>query len=180
MVEILPGTPPECIVADILIAAERHGSVGEVARRLVEATLAIRFPDIPIVRHSWASLEEAHWQTGEFLVGDTVFHVSVSPMLPLLERAAATLQAGRRATLLVAEATLGATRLMAKTVSLDHQIGIFAIESFVGQTIEFMGGFDRQRVSAGFRALLLAYNRLVAEVEREPSLLIPIPDGLVL
>ena len=53
-----------------------------------------------------------------------------------------------------------------------------AIESFVGQNIEELGGFGRGGLAEGFRRLLDKYNERVEDTETDRSLLIKLPANL--
>ena len=164
------------IVADILTAAE--AKAGAVAQHLVGAKLAIRYPDFQIDNFSYTTADQQLGRPGDFVLGDTAFHVTVSPMLPVLEKCAENLRNGYRPMLLVRDSRLQEARQMAKTIDLQDQIGILAIESFVGQNIEELGGFGKGGLADGFRELLDKYNERVEDVESDRSLLIRLPSNL--
>lgn len=175
-VEIDLNKPSSQIIAGILTAAGPKS--GAVAQHLVGAKLAVRFPDIEIENFSYTTADRQLGRPGDFVVGDTAFHVTVSPMPAVLEKCEDNLRNGYRPMLLVSESRLHAARQMAENVEVEARVGIISIESFVGQNIEELGGFGRANLATGFRQLLEKYNDRVSNVEVDRSLLIGMPANL--
>lgn len=177
-VEIQLDKPSPKIIWDILSAAEEKKLKGAVAQHLVGAKLALRFPDIEIENHSYTTSDQQLGRQGDFLVGDTVFHVTVAPMPQVIEKCDRNIKNGYRAILLVPENKLQGTNQMIETMELSTKVGVFSIESFVGQNIEEMGRFGKNNLARGLRKLLEKYNERVQAVETNRSLLIEIPSNL--
>ena len=175
-VEVNLGKPAPQIVSDILEAAGAKS--GAVAQHLVGAKLALRYPDLDIENFSYTTADQQLGRPGDFVVGDTAFHVTVSPMPPVLDKCEANLRNGYRSMLLVLDSRLQAARQMAETIDVQDRVGILAIESFVGQNIEELGEFGKGGLAEGFRKLLETYNERVEEVETDRSLLIRLPENL--
>ncbi len=174
--EVNLSKPSPQIVADILAAAEYKA--GAVAQHLVGAKLSVRFPDLEIDNYSFTTADQQLGRPGDFVVSDTVFHVTVSPMPPLLKKCEENLRNGYRSLLLVPDSRLQAARQMADAINVQDRVGIVAIESFVGQNIEELGEFGQHNLAEGFRRLLVKYNERVAIVEADRSLLINTPANL--
>ncbi|WP_371317518.1 DUF4928 family protein [Adlercreutzia rubneri] len=88
-VDIDPNKPVSGIVADIRRTARSRSDkpAGIVAQHLVGAKLELRFPGLDIGRDK---VNAAHQQTnrqGDFQLGNTAFHVKMSPMQKLIARA---------------------------------------------------------------------------------------------
>lgn len=154
------------------------GKAGAVAQHLVGAKLAVRFPDQRIENHSHTTADQQLGRPGDFVVGDTVFHVTMAPMPPVLEKCRKNVRDEFRPLLVVPDGKLQAAREMAETVGLEGAVGIMALESFVGQNLEELSGFKQASLASGFRTLLEAYNTRVQEAESDRSLLIEIPSNL--
>ena len=175
-VEVNLSKPSSQIVADILAAA--GSKAGAVAQHLVGAKLAVRYPELEIENFSYTTADRQLGRPGDFLVGDTAFHVTVSPMPAVLDKCAENLRNGFRSMLLVLDSRLQAARQMAEAEEVHDKVGILAIEAFVGQNIEELGGFGRGGLAEGFRSLLDKYNERVEDVETDRSLLIRLPANL--
>ena len=58
------------------------------------------------------------------------------------------------------------------------RIAVESIESFVGQNIEELSYFTRDKLKNGFRRLLETYNDRVDAAETDKSMLVEIPRNL--
>lgn len=175
-VELNFDKPAPQIVADILTAAGTKR--GGVAHHLVGAKLALRYPKIEVENRSFTTADLQSGLPGDFLISDTAFHVTVSPMPPVVERCRENLRNGYRAILLVLESRTAAAKQFAEDLGIDSRVGIYAIEDFVGRNIEELGEFSDQNVRAEFRNLLVKYNERIEQVEPDKSIMIEIPRNL--
>jgi hypothetical protein len=177
-VEISPDKPGSQIVADILERAGKRNVTGAVAQHLVGAKLALRYPKRSIENHSYTTADKQLGRPGDFLVGDTAFHVTVAPTQDVIGKCGANIKHRFRAMLLVSESKIQAARQLAEIAGLQGRIGINSLEQFVGQNIEEIGEFGKAALTKNIRALLEKYNERVSDVETDRSLLIEIPDNL--
>ena len=177
-VEISLDKPGSHLIADILAVAAKRNLAGCVAQHLVGAKLALRYPELNIENHSCTTADLQLGRSGDFLVGDTVFHVTVAPMPAVIEKCEANIRNGFRAILLVSESKLQAARQLAEIRNPQSRIGTFSIEEFVGQNIEELSGFERAALSRNMKALLEKYNDRVTGVETNLSLMIELPGNL--
>jgi Domain of unknown function (DUF4928) len=177
-VEINLERPGCLIVGDILAVANVRKQAGQVAQHLVGAKLALRYPKRIIENHSFTTADAPTGRGGDFLISDTIFHITMVPMPPVIEKCGVNVRNGYRSILLVPKSKTLAAREMAETAELHDKIGIFSIESFVGQNIEEISEFSKSKLASEFRALLEKYNERVAAVETDRSLLIDIPENL--
>ncbi len=177
-VDIEPEKPMSDIVGDILRAAHERNLAGAVAQHLVGAKLAMRYRDTQIENHSYTTADEQLGRPGDFLIGDTVFHVTVAPMPPLLEKCQRSIRDGYRVILLTQTARLEAARQMAEQADLQNKLEVSSIEQFVGQNVSEMGQFTRQGVQHELRNLLEMYNSRVEAVETNRAIMVEIPTNL--
>jgi hypothetical protein len=164
-------------ISDLLANAREVGKGGQVAQYLVGAKLQLRFPDDKIGNESYSTADEQLGRPGDFLVGDTAFHVTVAPMPSVYDRCKQNLNDGYRTFLLVPEnSTVGARQNAEATA--PGQIAVESIESFVGQNIEELSTFSKNRIPNGVRRLLETYNERVDTVEADKSVLVEVPPNL--
>ena len=168
--------PTPQIIADILTAAGTKR--GGVAHHLVGAKLALRYPKIDVENRSFTAADLQSGLPGDFLISDTAFHVTVSPMPPVVEKCRENLRNGYRAILLVIDSRIAAAKQFAEDLGVGSQVGIYAVEDFVGRNIEELGEFSNQNVRTEFRNLLVKYNKRVEDVEPDKSIMIEIPRNL--
>ncbi|MCK1843499.1 MULTISPECIES: DUF4928 family protein [Micromonospora] len=179
--EFVPATPIKLVVAAVLRAAHERGgnTAGAVAQHLVGAKLALRFPALTIGNESYTTADAQTARPGDFLVGDTVIHVTMSPGQSLFEgRCKANRAAGYRCRVLVPEAKLAAALQLSELGQVGDYVAIQAVEDFVGTNVEEMAEFRDQSIRSGLRRLLETYNKRTAEAETDPSLLIELPENL--
>jgi hypothetical protein len=177
-IDLVLDKPSAQIIYDIMEAADSRNQMGPVIQHLVGAKLALRFPHREIENHSYTTADTQLGRPGDFVVEDTVFHVTASPSEPLIGKCGDNLRNGYRVAVLVPERRLLAARQLAELRDMDVKIGVGAVEAFVGQNIDEIGEFGKGAISKGFRSLLEEYNRRVAAVEADRSLLIDIPENL--
>ena len=94
----------------------------------------------------------------------------------VLRKCKRNIRDGYRPLLLVPEDRKAGTTQMAESMGLGPEIGILAIEAFVGQNLEEIAEF--KEFGRLLRRLLEIYNARVADAEPDPSLQIEIPDRL--
>ncbi|MET7961471.1 DUF4928 family protein [Micromonospora zamorensis] len=179
--EFAPATPIKFVVAAVVKAAQERGgnAAGAVAQHLVGAKLTLRFPDLAIGNESYTTADVQTARPGDFLVGDTAIHVTMSPGQSLFEgRCRANRAAGYRSRVLVPEAKLAAAVQLAELAQVGDHVAVQSVEDFVGTNVEEMAEFRDQSIRAGLRKLLETYNERTAAVETDPSLLIELPENL--
>jgi hypothetical protein len=167
------------MVNEILQAAQRELKSGQVAQYLVGAKLQQRLSPQQIVvsNESYSTADAQLGRPGDFLIGDTVLHVTMNPMPPLFDKCRRNLADGYRVFVLVPEDWVPWARQNAERVEVGR-IAVEGIESFVGQNVDEMSGFSSQTLKSTFLELLEIYNRRVDLVEPDKSVLIQIPPNL--
>ena len=68
------------IIHNLLLTAIHEGKAGYIAQHLVGAKLELRFPEIEISNESASTADMQTNRPGDFIIGETAFHVTVSPM----------------------------------------------------------------------------------------------------
>lgn len=177
-VEIDLSKPGPVIVEDVLRAAYAKKVGGPVAQHLVGAKLARRFPEKTIENYPATAPDEQLNREADFQLENAAFHVSVAPTSEHLQRCAENLMQGRQPYMIVPAAQLSKARAFAEDKEIEGRVAIVALETFVGQNIDEMGGFRRDKVRPEIAAVLVEYNRRVAEVETDQSIQISIPRHL--
>ena len=140
--------------------------------------MQLRFPEIEVSNEGGSTADMQTQRPGDFLVGDTAFHVTVAPMLPVYEKCKYNISQGYKPFILVPDSKLIGARQIAEQVSLQ-QIGVESIESFVSQNINEISSFNKKDLTSSFKKLVTIYNHRVNEVETDKSLMIELPSNLL-
>jgi len=149
---------------------------GPVAQHLVGAKLALRLPERKIPNHSAYTADVQTGRRGDFDIADTVFHVTVTPSDRVYQKCKSNIDEGYYVYLIVSDEVRSATEDMAHQHS--DKIRVESVESFVGQNMDEISSFSREKFQREFRGLLEVYNERVKEVESDKAILINIPDNL--
>ncbi len=166
------------IVHNLLLLAAGEGKAGYIAQHLVGAKLQLRFPDMSISNESASTADLPTQRPGDFLIGNTAFHVTVAPMHAVFEKCRHNISQGYKPFLLVPDNKLIGARQNAEQVS-EQQIAVESIESFVSQNIDEISVFDKNNLTNSFRNLIFIYNQRIDEVETDKSLMIELPSNLL-
>lgn len=173
-----PSKSTRHFIVDVLRKAEETGKRGYAAQHLVGAKLQLRFPHLAVRNEAGSAADDPSGQPGDFLIGDTVFHVTVAPMNIHFEKCKRNLKLGLRVFLLVTEDRLLGARQNAEMLDGDR-IAVEAVETFVSQNIEELSEFAHDRVRLGLRRLIEIYNERIDAVETDKSLMIELPPNLL-
>ena len=172
-----PARPIWYFVSDLLDLARERGVDGPVAEYLVGAKLQLRFPNCQIRNSSYSTADVQTGELGDFDVGDTVFHVTVSPMPALYEKCVNNLNDGKSVYIVTLFPLVQATA-MAVDRHRPGRIAVTSVEGFVSQNLDEMSKFTIDQSKSQLKNLLETYNKRVGEVEVDRSLLIKLPSNL--
>ncbi|RLA42409.1 MAG: hypothetical protein DRR06_14535, partial [Gammaproteobacteria bacterium] len=92
-----PSMTTRDLVQQILEKARECEQSGQVAQYLIGAKLALRFPDLEISNDSYSTADKQLGRAGDFLVKDTAFHVTITPMDKVYDRCKQNAEQGLRA-----------------------------------------------------------------------------------
>lgn len=179
--DIDPGKPVRVTIQAILKAAAQRGgnTSGAVAQHLVGAKLSLRFPRMTISNESYTTADQQTSRPGDFLVGDTAIHVTISPSEQLFSsRCTANIRDGYRPLILVPADRVNGTRDIVGIKQLGERVDVLGIEDFVGQNIGEIGEFTSDGIKLSLKQLLTRYNERVKDVEPDPGLLIVVPSNI--
>jgi len=180
-VEIDPNKPVSGTVADILQAARNRPDqpTGTVAQHLVGAKLELRFPDLDVGRDKANAADQQTNRQGDFQLGSTAFHVTMSPMQKLVARAQENIREGFRPVMLVPFDKVQFATGLFDSEGLGNRVGVQSIESFVGTNIEEMSLFSASDIRKGIAHLIRRYNERIYYCETDKSLMVEEPDWMV-
>jgi hypothetical protein len=160
---------PKTWIRNILEEAKGR-SGGKVEQHLVGAKLERRHPKLKIANNPGHAGDAQTGRSGDFLVGKTVYHVTTSPSLAVIEKCEANLRSNLHPVLLVPCAEkLRATHL-AELKGIYERVTIAGIEDFIALNIIEMSDGDHVQFAEELTAILRAYNRRFDEVETDLSL----------
>jgi len=165
------------VVRDVLAqAAARQKTAtgmnyaGAVLQHLVGAKLDCALGPPPLEHHSFSTADEQSGRAGDFVIGDTVIHVTTAPNEALIGRCRQNLESNRRPLLVTSQRGLTVAEGLAENASLAHRIDLFEIEQFVALNLHEWGRFGAQDRKIAVEKLIARYNAIIDHVETDPSL----------
>lgn len=165
------------IMHTLFETAQSEGKGGYVAQHLVGAKLQLRFPNLEVSNESASTADRPTNRSGDFSIGNTVFHVTVSPMEGVYKKCQENIKEGLKVYLIVPDAKLAAARQLAEQYC-NGQVAVESLESFVSQNIEEMSIFTADKLKNSLARLVKIYNVRVNAVELDKSLMIELPANL--
>jgi hypothetical protein len=172
-----PAATTAMTIGAILAKAIQQKKGGPVAEHLVGAKLKLRFPNMEIRNKSTSTADDPTGAPGDFVLGETAFHVSVAPSLGHWIKCKKNLQDGLRVYMLVPDSKLVGARQIAEQEA-SGRIAVESIESFVATNLDEISVFSQPGLVSGLTQLLKLYNERVDAVESDKSLLIELPKNL--
>lgn len=167
-VELSMELPSSVNVGRILDCASEVGKRLPVARLMVTAALAARFPGATVItgsRFETSTVDTIRWHCS---VGTTRFYVLDRLTLKDIEKIAGQLDKGRRIYILTPEINIGRAKLLIGYSPLATTVAIVSAEDFMGLMIDLLGGYDPAGKRAWFDSILREYNE--GEVARDGDL----------
>lgn len=165
------------IIHSLFEASYSEGKAGHFAQHLVGAKLQLRFPEVLVSNESASTADKPTKRSGDFEIGNTVFHVTVSPMEGVFRKCQENLKEGLKVYLIVPDGKLAAARQLAEQYC-NGQIAVESLESFISQNIEEISVFASEKLKISMVNLIKLYNERVNAVEVDKSLMIELPSNL--
>lgn len=144
--------------------------VGALLQHLVGAKLACAIHPVPLEHHSYSTADAHTARKGDFEVGDTVVHVTTSPSEAVITRCRTNIDEGLHPVLVTVSSKTQVAAGLAENASVEDRIDIFDIEQFVALNLYEWRRFEVADRHQTARRLVSEYNRIVDEVETDPSL----------
>jgi len=143
---------------------------GAVMQHLVGAKLEVMSMPVAIEHHGFAVADSPGGRKGDFLVQDTVIHVTTAPTEALIRKCQENLEQGRRPVIITTESGVGGARALAQNIGLADRIDILEVEQFIAANIYEKSGFTESKRTATVREVLQRYNQIIDSSESDPSL----------
>ena len=148
------------VIAAILEKAKERGNRGMVAKNLIGAKLALRFP---------GAVGSKVGEHGDFQIHDSIFHVSVSPHTEHYKKCTDNVARGLRVFLLVPDDEFAYAReLMRMDEAVAKRVTVESVESFLSHSIGFNSAFSIDGEKSALKELLEEFNHRAAACGEMP------------
>jgi hypothetical protein len=167
----------QSIIHDLLSQAkqrqqESSGTMyqGAMLQHLVGAKLMLALPTVKIEHHGSSVADEVSERSGDFVIDNTVIHITTSPGEAIIQKCQRNLEAGIRPLILTLGDGVAVAKVLARNAGLTDRIDIMDAEQFLTTNLYELSLFNVSSRSPTFGRLIDEYNRIVSEHESDPSL----------
>lgn len=149
-----------------------HGVMvtGALMQHLVGAKLEIAMPNTAISHSGFSVADDQTGRSGDFIVGDTVIHVTSAPSPGLLLKCRENLEANLKPLIITSALGSGGAKALADVEGIGERVDILELGQFLTGNIYEWTGFQQEYRADSMRTLIDAYNRIIERCETDPSL----------
>ncbi len=172
-----PGASIQSIIRDLLGQADERQRetagamiVGTVVQHLVGAKLEAALDGRAMVVHHGANVSDAQGRGGDFDIGDTALHVTLTPGELLIRKCDGNIRAGRRPAIVTVEESVAHARTLASRAGIGDQLEIYAVDQFIALNVSELGLFEGAASIRALHDIVERYNRIIDAHEHDPSL----------
>ena len=169
------------VVRNLLLQAEDRqkkasGTMyqGTIMQHLVGAKLDLLYGVGSVVHHGSNTSDQNPDRTGDFDLGDTSIHVSISPAEALVRKCADNIAAGRKPIIVTGMRGVTLAEGLSENAGISDRIDVIEFEQFIATNIYELGEFEQSKRKDKVQELVKHYNRIVEAYETDPSLKIEV------
>ena len=165
-------SPATWINAIVENAKGRSGGI--VEQQLVGAKLAKRFKGMDITNHPAHAGDRQTDRSGDFVIQQSVYHVTSAPSRNVLQKCAQNIRAGLHPILVVPEEQRNRAQILTQEEGIHKEMTIIALEDFVAVNIIELAAEENKDFFRVLKEIVDVYNSRLAEVETDLSLQIEV------
>jgi hypothetical protein len=169
------------IISDLLKQAQKRQEdskgttfTGTVMQHLVGAKLELALPTIKIEHHGASEADLSKDRPGDFLIGDSVIHVTTSPTESLLLKCSNNLDANIRPIIVTMKERVDVALALAENIDIKGRLDVLDVLQFVTTNIYELSDFKQSSRPLKVIELVNKYNSIVNKFETDPSIKIEI------
>jgi hypothetical protein len=147
---------------------------GTVLQHLIGAKLETINPDIKVDHHGASVADTSSARAGDFIINDTVIHVTVAPSPPLIAKCADNLRNGLQPIIVTTRDGARGGQGLARIEGIEERIEIIEFEQFMATNVHERASFASKDRRNQIERIIERYNKIIDEVESIPSLKINI------
>jgi len=169
------------IINDLLKQAQKRqqeakGSTitGTVMQHLVGAKLELALSTINIDHHGASVADSSTDRPGDFVIGDSVIHVTTSPTEALLSKCRKNIDSNMRPIIVTTKERVDVALALAENISIKERLDVLDVLQFVATNIYELSDFNQSSRPMKVIELVEKYNLIVDSFETDPSLRIEV------
>ncbi|TVR50866.1 MAG: DUF4928 domain-containing protein [Puniceicoccaceae bacterium] len=167
----------QSVVAELIKVAESRqresggAMVADVVlQHLVGAKIQLALPGVELNYRGFSVADGPSGSQGDFLVKDTVVHVTTAPSEALIRKCVRNLESNLRPLIITTESGLVGAKFIAGIQEAARRIEVLEVGQFIATTVFRSNGFDLTKSQAYLRQLIDTYNGIIERCESDHSL----------
>ena len=171
----------QAVIQDLLAQAkkrqqENSGAMyqGTMLQHLVGAKLQLAMTELTIEHHGASVADAVSGRSGDFVIDDTIIHVTTFPGEPVIRKCQLNLEAGAKPLILTVGEGVTVAKANADAAQLTGRIDIMDAEQFIAGNLHELSAFKVADRMVTLQKLVETYNTIIDEHETDPSLRIDI------
>ena len=147
---------------------------GTMLQHLVGAKLQLAMTELTIEHHGASVADAVSGRSGDFVIDDTIIHVTTFPGEPVIRKCQLNLEAGAKPLILTVGEGVTVAKANADVAQLTGRIDIMDAEQFIAGNLHELSAFKVADRMVTLQKLVETYNTIIDEHETDPSLRIDI------
>lgn len=143
---------------------------GTVLQHLVGAKLSLVLNQENIEHYGSSVADVADSRAGDFQIGDSAIHVTISPTERLIEKCKTNLSKAFRPIIVCPTDKVAGALLLAENAGIKDRIEVYDAETFISTNLNELAQFQGTKLKTTTHDLFKRYNEIVSRVENDPSL----------
>jgi hypothetical protein len=148
--------------------------VGTVLQHLVGAKLATISEAIAVEHHGASSADVSTSRSGDFIINETVIHVTTSPSENLIRKCRDNLTAGLKPVIVTTSDGARGAENSARMQGIEDRIDIIEVTQFLATNVYERSGFAAADRRSAIETILSECNMIIQSVENNPSHMVQI------
>lgn len=144
--------------------------LGTVLQHLVAAKLCLIMPEGSLEIHGATVADGPTDRNGDFVIGNTVIHCTTMPGALLIEKCKTNLRAGCHPVIITIFERVQTAVNIAEDAGLAGRVEVWDVQQFLAANVYEHSLFDEARRNSTISGIIDRYNKIVLEVETDPSL----------
>ena len=144
--------------------------LGVMLQHLVGAKLQVVLPGGTVEVHGASVADSPTDRSGDFVINNTIIHCTTMPGDLLMEKCRRNLTSGTRPVIITIYERVHTAMTMLEDAGLSGRVEVWDIQQFLSSNVYEHSLFEDENRNATLSEIIDRYNRIVEEVETDPSL----------
>lgn len=143
---------------------------GAMMQHLIGAKLEIALPQLTINHNGFSVADTSTERNGDFEVGNSIIHVTVTPSESLIQKCKMNIEKGFRPIIITSERGFYFAHDLAEAAEILDRLDIFVINNFISTNLYEFFSFDTKDQDIELKKLIDKYNEIIENNETDKSL----------